>query len=191
MKRLPGRSLLTTVGRYAVAAAAISLCAASGSPAQPAPVSDPFATVAFLVGRWEGTSEGQPGTGTLRREYESALGGRFIRIRNRSEYPAQAKNPKGEIHEDEGYLSFDRARKRLVLRQFHVEGFVNQYVQDEEAAPGRVRFTTEAIENIPAGWRARETYVLLGPDAFEEIFELAEADKPFEVYSRARLRRVK
>lgn len=191
MKGLPGGLLMMTVGRYAVAVAAFSLCAAAGSRAQPAPASDPFATVAFLVGRWEGTSEGQPGTGTLRREYERALGGRFIRVRNRSEYPAQAKNAKGEIHEDEGYLSFDRARKRLVLRQFHVEGFVNQYVQDEGAAPGRVVFTTEAIENIPAGWRARETYLIQGPDAFEEIFELAEAGKPFEVYSRARLRRVK
>jgi transcriptional regulator GlxA family with amidase domain len=30
-----------------------------------------------------------------------------------------------------------------------------------------------------------------GPDEFEEIFELAQGDKPFEVYSRARLKRVK
>lgn len=137
------------------------------------------------------TSKGQPGTGTLRREYERALGGRYIRVRNRSEYPAQARNPKGEIHEDEGFLSFDRARKRLVLRQFHIEGFVNQYVQDDAGTPGRIIFTSEAIENIPAGWRARETYVVQGPDAFEEIFELAESGKPFEVYSRAQLRRAK
>ena len=43
-------------------------------------------------------------------------------------------------------------------------------------------FTSEAIENIPAGWRARETYVMTSADAFEEIFELAEPGKPFEVY---------
>lgn len=159
--------------------------------AQSTPPSDPFASVAFLIGRWEGTSEGQPGKGTLRREYERVLSGRYIRARNRSEYPAQEKNPKGEVHEDEGYLSFDRGRKKLVLRQFHVEGFVNQYVEDEGSTPTRLSFTTEAIENIPPGWRARETYVVNGPDAFEEIFELAEAGKPFEVYSRAQLRRVK
>ena len=40
---------------------------------------------------------------------------------------------------------------------------------------------TESIENIPAGWRARETYVTHGPDEFEEIFELAEPGKPFVV----------
>ena len=155
------------------------------------PAPDPFARVSVLVGRWQGTVEGQPGKGTVRREYSRVLNGRFLRVVNRSEYPAQEKNPKGEIHEDEGYLSFDRSRKALVLRQFHIEGFVNQYVEDTTSPPTRVVFATEAIENIPAGWRARETYVLHGPDEFEEIFELAEAGKPFEVYSRSRFTRVR
>jgi hypothetical protein len=151
---------------------------------------DPFERVAFLIGRWQGTSEGRPGKGSVQREYSRALNSRFIRATNRNEYPAQEKNPKGEKHEDEGWFSFDRARKRLVFRQFHVEGFVNHYVEDAESSPGKVVFTSEAIENIPAGWRARETYVVHGPDEFEEIFELAEPGKPFEVYSRARLKRV-
>jgi hypothetical protein len=150
---------------------------------------DPFEPIAFMIGRWEGTSEGRPGRGTLRREYSRALNGRFVHVRNRSEYPPQDNNPKGEIHEDEGFFSFDRARKRLVLRQFHVEGFVNHYVQEPPSAPRTIVFTTESIENIPAGWRARETYVVHGVDEFEEVFELAEAGKPFELYSRARLKR--
>ena len=50
------------------------------------------------------------GTGTVRQEYSRVLNGRFIRVVNRSEYPAQAKNPKSEIHEDEGDLSVDRSR---------------------------------------------------------------------------------
>jgi hypothetical protein len=50
---------------------------------------------------------------------------------------------------------------------------------------------TEAIENLPSGWRARETYVLLGPDEFEEVFELAEAGQQFEVYSRSRFKRAR
>jgi hypothetical protein len=95
------------------------------------------------------------------------------------------------MHEDEGWFSVDRARQRLVLRQFHVEGFVNQYVEDADSSPSKVVFTTESIENIPPGWRARETYLVHGPDEFEEVFELAESGKPFELYSRARLRRVK
>ena len=48
---------------------------------------------------------------------------------------------------------------------------------------------SEAIENIPAGWRARETYTFSGDDAFEELFELAAPGKAFELYSRNRLTR--
>ena len=32
-------------------------------------------------------------------------------------------------------------------------------------------FTTAGMENIPAGWRTRETYETLGADKFVEVFE--------------------
>jgi len=171
----------------------VGLCLLLSGLAAGAQTADPdgLKRLSVLIGRWEGSSEGQPGKGTVRREYTHALDARFIRVVNRSEYPAQEKNPKGEIHEDEGFFSFDRARKKTVLRQFHVEGFVNQYVEDNSSSPTKFVFVTESIENIPAGWRARETYVINGPDEFEEIFELAENGKPFEIYSRARLKRVR
>ncbi len=155
------------------------------------PAIDNLGPVAGFIGRWAGTSEGQPGNGTVERDYERALGSRFIRVRNRSTYPPQAKNPKGERHEDEGLFSFDRTRKRIVLRQFHVESFVTTYVQDLDAKPGTISFTSEAIENIPPGYRARETYIMTGPDELEEVFEMAEPDKDFALYSRTRLKRVR
>lgn len=161
---------------------------ATGQRANPA---DPLDRLAFFIGRWEGTAEGKPGKSMVRREYARALRSRFVRATHWSEYPPQEQNPKGEIHEDEGFFSFDRARKRLVFRQFHVEGFVNTYVEEGQSTPDRIAFVTEAIENIPAGWRARETYLVHGPDEIEEIFELAESGKPFEVYSRTRLKRIK
>ena len=151
---------------------------------------DPLASLEPLIGRWEGTSEGVPGKSSVQREYTRILGTRFIHGRNRSVYAPQEKNPKGETHEDIGIFSFDTARQRIVLRQFHVEGFVNQYVQDAESN-GALVFTTEAIENIPAGWRARETYRFLSADEFEEVFELAQSGKDFAVYSRSRLRKVR
>lgn len=180
----------TPAGARTVAALALVWISGATVFAQQ-PSQDNLAPIAPLLGRWTGTSEGQPGNGTVERDYERVLRSRFIRARNRSTYPPQEKNPKGEIHEDEGVFSFDRARKRIVFRQFHVEGFVNTYLQDLDAKPGTVSFTTESIENIPAGWRARETYVFHGPDEVEEIFELAEAGKPFAVYSRTLLKRVK
>jgi hypothetical protein len=156
----------------------------------PAPA-DPFDRLGFMIGRWEGTGEGRPGKSTVQREYARALRSKFIRAVHRSEYPPQEKNPKGEIHEDEGFFSFDRTRKRLVFRQFHVEGFVNTYVEGADSSANTIVFTSEALENIPAGWQARETYIVHSADEFEEIFELAEPGKPFEVYSRTRLRRIR
>ncbi len=199
MSRSAGNSLVvprstTTLDRRrrTIRILTLVLLAASVSVSgQQAASTDPLQRLAFLIGRWEGTSEGQPGKGIVRREYARALQSRYIRVVNRSEYPAQAKNPKGEVHEDEGWFSVDRARQRLVFRQFHTEGFVNQYVEDADSSATKLVFMTESIENIPAGWRARETYVVHGPDEFEEVFEMSEAGKPFELYSRARLRRVK
>lgn len=173
----------TRLACYVVAAAM------SVGAAQPTPPAERFARVAFLLGTWEGTADGQSGTGTSRRTYARTLDGQFVRVNNRTTYPPQMKNPKGEVHEDEGFLSYDRGRKALVLRQFHVEGFVNQYVEVPGTADAPIVFETEAIENIPAGWRARETWTRTGPDQFEELFELAEPGKPFELYSRTRFTR--
>ena len=79
-----------------------------------------------------------------------------------------------------------------MLRQFHVEGFVNQYVMTRSSADRKTFvFTTESIENIPAGWRARETYRILSADEFVEEFELAGPGKDFELYSESRHRRKK
>jgi hypothetical protein len=57
------------------------------------------------------------------------------------------------------FRQLDARRHRAILRQFHVEGFVNQYVADLDSQLDKLVFTSEAIENIPPGWRARETYV--------------------------------
>ena len=176
--------------RTAAAVAVAVLCATYSPEAQT--VADPLKPLAGLLGTWRGTSDGNPGEGTVEREYHPALGGRFIEIRNRVVYPPQPRNDKGETHEDIGFVSVDRTRNVFVLRQFHVEGFVNQFTAPAtDAGTTRWVFTTEAIENIPAGWRARETWVLTGGDDLEEIFELAEPGKDFALYSRARLRRVR
>jgi hypothetical protein len=186
-----------TAGSRSAGATAICLVAAGLSAGfvsatwQAPTAAESLGPLAALVGRWTGNTEGQPGKGTVEREYERVLGSRFIQIRNRSTYPPQEKNPKGEVHEDIGFFGFDSGRKRLVLRQFHSEGFVNQYVLDPTSTSDRLVFTTEAIENIPAGWRARETYILIGPDQLDEIFELAEPGKEFELYSRNRLTRAR
>ncbi len=88
---------------------------------------EPFASVRFFVGHWQGTGTGVPGDSTVERDYEFVLGGKFLQVKNVSHWAPRDRSPKGEIHEDFGLMSNDKARKRIVFRQFHVEGFVNQY----------------------------------------------------------------
>jgi hypothetical protein len=145
----------------------------------------------FLVGSWQGTGSGQPGNSQVERSYQFILNGKFLEQRNKSTLPPQSQNPRGEIHEDLGLIGYDKARKTFVYRQFHAEGFVNQYVMEPITPYGKtIVFTTESIENIPAGWRARETYQVLSPDEFTQTFELAEPGKDFELYVRNQFKRL-
>jgi hypothetical protein len=160
------------------------------APVSPAPPANPWSVLSFMVGEWSGESEGQPGKGTVKRTYRFVLGDRFLHEQNVSTYPPQPKNAKGEIHEHWSFFSHDRARRLLVLRQFHQEGFVNQYAQTVGGVAGAIVFESEALENVPAGWRARETYQQVSADEFVETFELASGAGPHEVYSTTRFKRV-
>ena len=152
---------------------------------------DRLSDVRFLGGRWTGTSDGKAGRGSLSRVYEPILNGRYIHERNRSEYPAPPANPKGEVHEHWSFLSYDKIRQTVVLRQFHVEGFVNTYrLLPRNGTDKRLVFESEQIENLPGDWKARETYEQISQDEFTETFELASPGKAFEVYGKARLSRV-
>lgn len=99
---LSGLTNIRTAGRCALGLAVALLVMPAVAGGQPSNATDPFAPIEFLIGRWEGTSEGQPGKATVRREYTRVLNSRFIRAENRSEYPVQEKNPKGEVHEMRG-----------------------------------------------------------------------------------------
>ncbi len=169
-----------------VLAVVVPLLLCAGAQQKP----DVWAPLRFFVGAWEGTGKGESGEATVERGYEFVLGGKFLQAKNKSTYKPQEKNPKGEVHEDLGYFSCDRGRKKFVLRQFHVEGFVNQYALDSVSEDGKTLvFVSEAIENIAPGWRARETYKRVSDAEFVEMFELAAPGKEFELYSESRLKR--
>lgn len=145
-----------------------------------------------MLGSWTGTSEGQPGKGTYERNYQIVLNKKFIEVKNKSVYPPSQEHPKGEVHEDHGFISFDKIRKTFVLRQFHIEGFVNQYIIESISPDGStIIFVSESLENVPSGFRARETYQIVSDYEFIETFELAEPGKDFELYSKATLKRSK
>ena len=162
------------------------------APWTPAQATDPdhWAPIRFLVGSWKGAAMGNTGEGSVARQYEFVMRGRYLHERNTSTYAPQEKNPKGEVREHWSLFSYDRARKRLVLRRFHVEGFVNVYVLDaKNSSAKRLVFVSESIESFAKGWRAREIYEVIGPDEFTETFELAPPDKSFEINSVSRFTR--
>lgn len=162
------------------------------APAQMTHQDSLWQPLSFMEGTWKGTGGGEPGEGAYERSYHFIFDKKFLEVRNKSVYAPTEQNAKGEVHEDLGYISYDKVRKRFVLRQFHTEGFVNQYTLDSVSADQkRLVFVSEAIENIRPGWRAKETYELLEGDAFRETFSLAPPQGEFEPYSTVVLHRVK
>jgi hypothetical protein len=164
----------------------------SAEPVHPNEKPDRWKPLRILLGKWEGYVIGEPGSGKAEREYAFILNNRFIHVRNKSIYPPQEKNAKGEIHEDIGFFSYDKGAKKLMLRQFHIEGFVNQFVLHTISEDGRtIVFVSSAIENIAPGWRAREIYRILGADEFIETFALAKPNQEFATYSETHFHRKK
>ena len=147
---------------------------------------DPWAKLRVLEGKWEGPTTGKPGKGITSREYRFEMNGKFLSQRNKVVWE------KAEIHEDFSYLSYDTRQKKIVWRQFHSEGFVHEYTLDSVSADGKsLEFSSVRIENVPPGFRAKESYRMLSADEIESTFWLAEPGKDFEVYTETRLKRMK
>lgn len=169
--------------------ATLTASAANGPPTHA--MNDRWGRVRFLLGTWEGTATGQPGKGTVQRTYEIVLGGQFIEERNTSRYEAKA-GAAPEVHEHRGFLSYDKTRKTFMLRQFHEEGFVNLYALNTDKSMAEyLVFDSVSFENFSNEWKARESYDVISPDEFVEIFELAEPGKDFVEYSRNHFKRKK
>jgi len=153
---------------------------------------DVWSPFKYFVGNWKGTGKGRSGLSKLEAEFKFVLNGKYLQVRGKAVFEPQEKNKKGEVHEDLGFISFDRARKTFVFRQFHVEEFVTQNVLDSLSSNEKTFvFLSENIENIAPGWRVRATYKIQNENEFLQIFELAEPGKDFEVYSENQLKRKK
>ncbi len=167
-------------------------CGAPSRAANPRPIakSDSWAAVIFLVGTWQGTTEGPAGEGSVSREYRLVLGDHFIRETSATAYSAKAGEP-ASTTEQWSYLSFDRGRNRFVVRQFRGEGYVFELVLDPAQSVGKkLVFESARLENFRNKWHARLTFEPKGADQFIETFEFAPPDSHYELYSRTRLKRI-
>ena len=138
----------------------------------------------YFIGQWKGLENGKAGHGVGTRTYEMVLGQQFLYQQNTSHFEPQEKNPTGETHQDWAIFSYDKIRQSVVLREFHSEGFVNQYTLKADSVNNipNLIFMSESIENLPSGWRAKVVLEITGPDTFTEFFELAQPDGDFEPF---------
>jgi hypothetical protein len=167
----------------------ISCASSRGADSKPKATADSWAGVIFLVGAWQGTTEGPAGQGSVSREYRLVLGDHFIRETSATAYSAQGDEP-ASTTEQWSYLSFDRGRNRFVIRQFRGEGYIFEFVLDPTQSTGKKRvFESERLENFRNKWHARLTLEPKGSDQFIETFEFAPPDSHYELYSRTRLKR--
>lgn len=144
------------------------------------PQQDPLALLRPLEGYWEGAIDGKLGTGVGVRTYELILEEQFLMWRHESVREPQEKSPKGDYHRELGVFSYDSERKKIVLREFFVEGVVTRSVCDTEDA--RLVCVAERVESGP-GIRSRLTLRIHDPYSFDEIFELAfPGDEELEIY---------
>jgi hypothetical protein len=146
----------------------------------------------FFIGTWEGTGEGKSGVSEVLKEFQFVLGGKYLRMTTKANFEPQENNPKGEVHEDFGYISYDRSRKKFVFRQFHIEGFINQYVLESISEDGKtIRWVAEKMENAPPDWKVELIYTIKEKNTLEESFNLGMPERDFECYNLNRLKRKK
>lgn len=145
---------------------------------------DVWEPIKFLVGKWEGKGDGKSGLSKVWKDWQFVLNGKFLNMKTKAVFAPQEMNPKGETHEDVGYFSYDGARKKIIFRQFHVEGFIIQYVFENISGDGKIlTFVSEQIENGPPGLQAKIIFKILDSRTVEERFELAFPGREYDCYN--------
>lgn len=153
---------------------------------------DIWASFRVFAGQWEGRGEGKTGVSKGKMEFQFVLRGKFLQVQNESRLEPKDKNAPAEIHEDFGLFSYDQARECYVFRQFHAEGFVNQYICKKILDEGKTFiFVSEQLENLPPAFKARLTYKIVNPKEFQMTFDLATPGKDFECYQSGVMKRIK
>lgn len=145
---------------------------------------DPFEPLRYLEGTWVPIKPDVTNTQT----YRFIFNGKYLQMKTKGVFKPTENKPKGEIHEDIGFFSFDKIRKKLVLRSFHTEGFVNQYILKETANNGyKLIFITESVESAPPGTTAKLVFDRLSENELSQQFYIAWPDTEFSCYFDNRL----
>lgn len=164
--------------------------------AQPPPAQNPLESLEFLIGEWQGGSVESQGSSVAalespraHREFLRILGDRYIQIESHDMHTPEQRDRNPAPHDWIGIVSFDVARQKLVLRQFVTDGSVILYMAEPYAKGRRLVFSSEVVENLSPGAKARVTYDVIAPDELEEVVERADPDADFRIQSNSRVKR--
>ncbi|MCW3789421.1 hypothetical protein [Plebeiibacterium sediminum] len=136
---------------------------------------NPFEKISFIIGDWTGTGSG---FGNNKSKIESSfhlvMDGQYLEIKNESKFEPTEKNPDGEHHIDNGFISFDKGSNSIVFRQFNNEGYFNKYVlNDSISDENTLVFETEYIENFVPNGKAKWTIKKINENEIETIFDVS------------------
>ncbi len=147
-------------------------------------IENPFTPLTFILGEWTGNGIGLNHEKTiLQSGFRLSLNNSFIEVSNEWLLEPTETYPKGEIRVDKGFISFDKSRKVFVFRQFHGEGFVNQYILNNNLSDDSLLvFDSELIENFVPGGKARWTLKKISETELETAFYLSASDEEFVCY---------
>jgi hypothetical protein len=156
---------MRSVGRLGVLLAAL---AGVNAFAGPPPELEPLA---FLIGQWDASGRGEPGTGSGTAVFTRGLQDRVILRTSYAEYPASA-GKLGWRHDD--LLVLYAVSGALRADYYDSEGHVIRYVVQSPAA-GQAVFLSEAGGGQP---RFRLRYTLQGSGVLAGEFAVAPPDAP-------------
>lgn len=134
-----------------------------------------FERINFIIGDWSGTGSGFGNNKSkIESSFQPVMDGNYIEVKNESWFEPTEKNPKGEHHLDKGFISYDKSRKLIILREFNSEGYFNQYVlNDSISDENTLVFETEFIENFVPNGKAKLTIKKISENEIETVFDVS------------------
>ncbi len=140
----------------------------------------------YFNNSWENDTAKSEGMGMGTRNYEFILDGTHLQVNNKVSNLSKDKKQMVCYHQDVGFFSYDKSRKKITYREFTSEKFFSQYICDSIATDKKTFvFHSENFENVPPGYKGRITISIINDNSFTEHFELAETGKPFQTYVKA------
>ncbi len=156
--------------------------AASTAMAQaPAPATQPWTPLQFLVGIWEGMGSGAPGEGRGGCTFVFELNKNILVRKNWAEYAPKPGETKGVSHEDLMIVYAEPGESGLKAIYFDMENHVIHYVLQTPARPNQAVFESEPGTK---GSRFRLSYELNADGKVLNIFSMARPGQDFKEYTR-------